>query len=538
MSRRGASIVLSVLILMSLAACIRLLPDQWSPLPYNIDGLSELRVTQDILGSHHLQFPTDSSHSQGYVADMPVLGVLTAFICSSLGLDPVPSSQLVIAILGAVTVSIVFLLSLQLWPNRRTALVSATVLALVGSFAFSTGCVWKESLGFLLLATMLLAYPKRSQLRYRVLMTLPLPLLVFTHHHTTVVSFVILTFAVALDLARALRRHEPSRVQYMDIATVMSCWGLAAAYYARISLPYLDYLSPGTDLYLYIAVAALLTLVAVSLSSRERPVTRLPIELVIPVVGLAILAVNYYHPLFSGIPSPGVMLVVPAAAYLLLTVPAWTGSTLALSRQGQGKDLMLAMLLGPLSLILFGFVRGTDPTSHLIIYRTFDFLMPAFAVLVGLGFAYMVKGHVRLGMAAAASLVVILASTLPIAYGSQELFGVENQTYWYEYDAVEWFSENGVDSYTSDQRLGETGWRLFDIDYGRGLPYDLREGIALNASSFYVVEGSWTTTGAQEFPFGTVVLSEETLESFKAEGSVLYVGGSAGDQLLLVMTGT
>jgi len=86
--------------------------------------------------------------------------------------------------------------------------------------------------------------------------------------------------------------------------------------------------------------------------------------------------------------------------------------------------------------------------------------------------------------------------------------------------------------------LGETGRRLFDLDYGRGLPYDLKEGLALNASSFYVVEGSWTTTGAQEFPFGTVVLSEETLESFKAEGSVLYVGGSAGDQLLLVMTGT
>ena len=88
----------------------------------------------------------------------------------------------------------------------------------------------------------------------------------------------------------------------------------------------------------------------------------------------------------------------------------------------------------------------------------------------------MVKGRERLGMLAGASLVVILASTLPVAYQSQELFGVENQTYWYEYDAVEWFSEHGVDSYTSDQRLGETGWRLFDIEYGRGLPYDLREG--------------------------------------------------------------
>ena len=84
--------------------------------------------------------------------------------------------------------------------------------------------------------------------------------------------------------------------------------------------------------------------------------------------------------------------------------------------------------------------------------------------------------------------------------------------------------------------LGETGRRLFDLDYGRGLPYDLKEGLALNASSFYVIEESWTTTGAQEFPFGTVVLEEDTLDSFKEEGSVLYVGGSAGDQLSLVRT--
>ena len=63
-----------------------------------------------------------------------------------------------------------------------------------------------------------------------------------------------------------------------------------------------------------------------------------------------------------------------------------------------------------------------------------------------------------------------------MACRSQELFGVENQTYWFEYDAVQWFSEHGVNSYTSDQRLGETGGRLFDLNGSRGLPYDLREG--------------------------------------------------------------
>ena len=194
------------------------------------------------------------------------------------------------------------------------------------------------------------------------------------------------------------------------------------------------------------------------------------------------------------------------------------------------------MLLGPLSLILFAFLRANDSTSYLIVYRTFDFLMIPFALLVGAGFAHLVRGRGRLGVLAGVSLVVILASTLPVAYQTEELFGVQNHTFWYEYDAVEWFSMNGVDSYTSDQRLGETGWRLFDIDFERGLPYDLREGISLDPGSFYVLEEGWATDGAQEFPFGTVVLSDETLSAFEEGASVLYVGGPAGDQLSLLRT--
>jgi hypothetical protein len=47
------------------------------------------------------------------------------------------------------------------------------------------------------------------------------------------------------------------------------------------------------------------------------------------------------------------------------------------------------------------------------------------------GFAIIVKGRLRLGMVAGASLVIVCASPLPIAYSSQQLFGVENQTYWF-----------------------------------------------------------------------------------------------------------
>jgi len=159
-------------------------------------------------------------------------------------------------------------------------------------------------------------------------------------------------------------------------------------------------------------------------------------------------------------------------------------------------------------------------------------VMPAFALLIGVGFAFIVKGRVRLGIAAGASLVIVCASTLSIAYSSQELFGVENQTYWYEYDAVQWFSEHGADSYTSDQRLGETGGRLFDLNGSRGLPYDLREGIALNSSSFFVLETSWNESGAQEFPFGVVIVDSSRIASALNESSIFYVGGPLDSQIV------
>ncbi len=83
-------------------------------------------------------------------------------------------------------------------------------------------------------------------------------------------------------------------------------------------------------------------------------------------------------------------------------------------------------------------------------------------------------------------------------------------------------------SYTSDQRLGETGWRLFDIDYGRGLPYDLSEGLKLNSSSFFVLERSWSTDGAQEFPFGVVIVDDAKLDNVLNGSTVFYIGGPSG----------
>ncbi len=524
-------------ILLVTAVLVRSLSLQWSPLPYNIDGLSELRVVQDILASGHLDFPTLSSLDESYVPDMPLLALFTAFLSSVLGADPVSFTQLSSAIIGSVAILCFLLVFLRHLPHsRRAVLASALVLVLTGSFVFSTGCTWKEVLAFLLIALALHSYTLREHLQHRVLLTLALLLLVFTHHHSAVVAYVILTFAVVIDISSRKSPFPLDRRQQLDILTVVASWSLAALYYSWISLPYLDYLSPSTDLYLYIAVAFLVLLVAIRLSRRSRPASRLPLGLSVPVVGAAVMLVNYYHPIFPGLPAPSASIAVPFLAYLILVAPAWEGARSLLVPKGPTKNLLLAMLFGPLSLILFAFLRANDATSHLIIYRTFDFALPAFALLVGAGFALMVKGRERLGAVAGVSLVVICASTLPVAYSSQELFGVENQTYWFEYDSMEWFSEHGVEGYASDQRLSETGTRLFDLENSRGLPYDLREGIALTSGGLYALETDWSTSGAQEFPFGVVIVEKDTIESTLEEASVFFIGGPLDEQIVVFRT--
>jgi hypothetical protein len=278
---------------------------------------------------------------------------------------------------------------------------------------------------------------------------------------------------------------------------------------------------------------ALLIILAIKLSTLNRPLVRtFPVDVFVPIAGALLMLYNYYDPLFPGTPAPAALIAVPVLAYLILVVPAWTGSSLAFAKSGPAKDLVLALLFGPMAVILFAFLRGLDGTSYTIIYRTFDFLMPAFAMLIGLGFALFVKGRERLGAVAGAFLVVICASTLPIAYSTQELFGVQNQTYQFEYDALEWLSQHGIDSYASDQRLSETGWRLFDMDGSRGLPYDLVENISLESGRFYVIEGQWSTNGAQEFPFGVVIVDQERTESVLGSTNTVLVGGPVGNQIV------
>src|SRR4030067_889033 len=76
-------------------------------------------------------------------------------------LSPAPPPQLLVSSLGAIVVCVFFILFRQFLPSSKAALTAALALALLGTFVFSTGCTWKETLGFLLLGIVLSSHTRR-----------------------------------------------------------------------------------------------------------------------------------------------------------------------------------------------------------------------------------------------------------------------------------------------------------------------------------------------------------------------------------------
>jgi hypothetical protein len=62
--------------------------------------------------------------------------------------------------------------------------------------------------------------------------------------------------------------------------------------------------------------------------------------------------------------------------------------------------------------------------------------------------------------------------------------------------------------------------------------------IARNGTNFHLLEPDGSISGAQEFPFGVVVVSNETISQKLNSSSVVYIGGSVDEQLVLLKTGS
>ena len=534
MMRAAKNLILPLLVIFVLAFTIRLIPVIWSPYPYNIDGLAEANFSQAIYDTGGLVPPNDAGYRDSYIVKMPFLDGLIAMFSQVVGIQPMFLAQPFIAVIGAMSCVAAALVVHMVTDSRRASLLAGMFMALLGTYVFCTTSVWKEALGLTMMVLIAGLFLKRSDNRIRVLLTLALLMMTFVHHHSATITYIFFIIAASGDAFLSWKSRRWSWKNSLDILTGVSLIALAEFYYRDIELPYYNFLRPETDLYLLIAVlAAMIIVVFVLLSGRRARAKRQYLKIAIPVAAIALLLLTNFRSLFTGIPTTESSVLMFGIAYAILVIPMWFGSERMLGSDQKSTSMLLAGILAPLTMILFAFLRGLDPTSHMIIYRTFDFLDLAMAVFFAGGVLILLKNLRRAAPIFVALFLLILATTAPLAFQTQQLFGVQNQTYSYEVDSYQILkSISNVTSIDSDQRISTSAGSLLNFSGGSDLAYRIETGRSTLDYRWLVVEMSWTTIGAQEFPLGQRVLEGQQFADFLSGKNVILIAGPTENQLI------
>src|SRR5439155_1125624 len=109
--------------------------------------------------------------------------------------------------------------------------------------------------------------------------------------------------------------------------------------------------------------------------ASDRSEIRVPVArgILVPAIGILVVLGNARNGLFAGAVGTqfGLLQMLPAIG--VLAAFAVGGYQLARRTTNRINDLVVAMLVAPVALILFGLLRGLDPESLLILYRSVDF---------------------------------------------------------------------------------------------------------------------------------------------------------------------
>lgn len=537
MSSIGNRLAIPLLVVFFLAFVVRLYPLIWSPYPYNIDGFIESAMAEGIHRTGSLEIPPDSSYADSYVVHMPFFNSLLAMFSYLVGIDPMLLAQLLAAALGALSSVLVFLLLHAITGSRRVAFLGGLFMSLLGTYVFCTASVWKENLGLLLLVLVVAFFLERRDPGLRLLLTILLVMMIFVHHHSAVMTYMFFSLATVAEGYVAMRRRSWSWDNYADIGTMFLVWPMAIMYYSGIELPYYDFLTPDKGMYLMIAVSCTMAvLMTVFLKRRAQESRRGYLKIVIPVFGAGLLVLNYLKPIFPGIAGTQEPVLAYALAYLALAIPMWFGAESALSPSERATPMLYAIIFAPLTMILFAFLRSLDATSHMIIYRTFDFLDISMALLFAVGVVVLASGLRRSMHFITVLFLLILLATTPVAFQTEQLFGVHNHTFAYEVDALLWTNSYAPGAtLDSDQRLGSIYETITGSKGSTDLGFRIFHGQPVDGFDLLILKSVWTTAGAQEFPLGQVVIEPAVLADFLEELNVVYVSGPIENQLIMAM---
>jgi len=521
-------------------------PLTFSPLPFGIDGFALGRISSDIAARGGWRI--DPADLNSYNQKLPGFSLLWSAVTSVGGLSPLAHVQLIMPLLASLSVIPAYLFGVKATGRRLGGFVAGLFIVLFGSFLLLTSSVSKESIGLLTFPVAVLLFLERRDPRKRALSVVLLLFLAFLHPLTTLLTLGMTSALVVLAQRRAIARGRFSlRPFALDVATGPALAIPAWAYYSAVDLPFLADLLAADALVLFLGIVILLTALIAPTGRPARPrtgqrfVSPVARGILVPAIGVLVVLGNARNGLFAGAvgTQSGLLQMLPAIG--VLAAFALAGYQLVRRTTNRTNDLLISMFVAPVALILFGLLRGLDPESLVIVYRSVDFLDYAFAVLIGVAFvaAWRWLGPRKLakGVLLAGVLAALLA-TSPMAWNTPAVFGVDNVTRPQEFRALALLASFGARNVTTDQRLADVGAMWFGYASDSSLPVKLRDNESLGGFQYALALERWTTVGAQVHPAPNLVISAVVFENFLAENRIVYSAGPPGDRIFIVQLRT
>ena len=523
-------------IILVVAVIISLQPVRVGKYPYNLDAITDARAAEHIVENGNMDYEEGKWYRENnHTAPTPVQNALLAGISLIAMEHPLLIGQYFEAFIFAMSILGWSILARKMTGRDFVAVGTAAFLTFFGSYVNVGVSVWKESLGICLMPYIFYLYYSENKIK-KSLALLSLAILPLVHHYVALLTYLAFSYMALWELSEKMRKHEEIKMEIALLIYMSVLWIYLYFYYTMWNFNRVEYISPMAEAWLLLALFIILSFLGLRVVEHRGSEGRLRTAFFMGIVITAFFFLIMQQPLF-----PDTVDLGNASQFLVgyfFIVPFVVVGLILLARSDwKYKSLYFAILFAPLTMILFGFLRGFDLFSFVIIFRTFDFLdfSICMAFLFGVGYISkkikIKKFPYRKEAILAAGIVALMSST-PMFSHTHQIFGVENYVEPWAVSSLTYLYENSVNNYSSDEHMYELGRNFYDMRGNFLLPY----AIIYNQtppSEYLILRERWIY-GAQMYPERPITIDNTTLQKYLSEYDVLYISGPYGDRIYIL----
>ena len=499
-------------IIYALAVTMRIYPVFVTPLPYNVDALTDSRASQYIADHGTLNYPAGVTFNNYHTPATPLFNAISGAISQLTGVDVLSFIPYIFPLITSISVIGWYLFTKKVTEREDIALITATFLAISGNFVLATASVWKEAIGLAIMPFALYSYRKRNLVSIFLLAILPL-----THHYVALITYLMISYFELYNIYEITKEHRIlSRWDILWPIIMAILWAYMATYYYFKHFDRLSSLSPSGELWLFISLFVLLSLFILRTYRMSYKKIKTSYIIAIMSIPLIFYVLYFFFPIFPHTMKFNTTTFMFTVGYIILLPLISVGMYILISTRYRRKGEFIGLLMPPLQMVIFFLLRGFDLMSYTSLGRTSPFLDPASNFSLGV-----TTQKFRKNLIAFVIIFIILSTTTPIAYHTAEAFGGYTFVYPHEIHAAAWIKENfHGENISTDGKLGLIAKDQFDINGSRNLPYSIQEGFETPNKIWLI--GSYWEEGAQMVPMAPIRVN---VTKILEENSVVFSSG-------------